>query len=650
MNNLLQVKLKIIHLYFENIRIITLNFSYSLQYQYFRVEVQSMCGIIAITTRKKINVSKMISSGLKRLEYRGYDSVGIAMINNGEIQILKGSGTIDNFKKQNSIENLEGQTGIGHTRWATHGPPSNENAHPHSDCTGSLMVVHNGIIDNYLPLKLELKEKGHIFKSETDTEVLAHLIEEELKTEEEPRAVINAFKNALKRIEGTYAITLIHTSEPDKIFLTRKDSPLVIGVQEDTKFAASDIPAFLEYTKKAIVLKDGEIATLTPEAVYIEKNGFRVQPKPFIVSWTTESAQKSGYPHFMLKEIHEQPIALKNTLNIDQRSIEEAAAQILKAKKVLFLACGTSYYAGLSGYYQFQRLLKNTQIYPVIASEYDTYGHLVDEDTVILAISQSGETLDVMKGVANARKDGGKIISVANVIDASIPRLSQTSLYTKAGPEIGVAATKTHTTQVALLARLTLELEYSLNLLNKTEFQTKVTDLVENMPNVARTVINQNELKAKQLAEKIANRNHAYFLARGSNLPIAAEGALKLKEISYIHAEAFPAGESKHGPIAIVESNFPVFIISPNDYTAKKMLNNTEEMKARGAYIISLTEKNQEIVDRSDYNFTIPKAVSPLINPVSYVIPLQMIAYYASVQRGFNPDKPKNLAKTVTVE
>ncbi|MHA1512711.1 MAG: glutamine--fructose-6-phosphate transaminase (isomerizing) [Candidatus Hodarchaeales archaeon] len=609
-----------------------------------------MCGIIAITTRKKINVSKMISSGLKRLEYRGYDSVGIAMINDGEIQILKGSGTIDNFRKKKAIDTLDGQTGIGHTRWATHGPPSNENAHPHADCTGSLMVVHNGIIDNYLSLKLELKEKGHVFKSETDTEVIAHLIEEELKVEKEPRAVIRAFKKALKRIEGSYAITLIHTSEPDKIFLTRKDSPLVIGVQEDTKFAASDIPAFLEYTKKAIVLKDGEIATLTPEAVYIEKNGFRVQPKPFIVSWTAESAQKSGYPHFMLKEIHEQPIALKNTLNIDQRSIEKAAAQIIEAKKVLFLACGTSYYAGLSGYYQFQRLLKNVPIYPVIASEYDSYGHLVDEDTVIIAVSQSGETLDVMKGLTDARKAGAKIISVANVIDSSIPRLSQTSLYTKAGPEIGVAATKTHTTQVALLARLTLELEFSLNLLKKSEFNVQVNDLVENMPHIARTVINQNELKAKQLAKKITDRHHAYFLARGLNLPIAAEGALKLKEISYIHAEAFPAGESKHGPIALVEPDFPVFIISPKDQTAKKMLSNTEEMKARGGYIISLTENGQEIVERSDYSFLIPKAVSPLINPVSYVIPLQMIAYYASVQRGFDPDKPKNLAKTVTVE
>jgi glucosamine--fructose-6-phosphate aminotransferase (isomerizing) len=609
-----------------------------------------MCGIIAITTRKKTNVSKMLKSGLKRLEYRGYDSVGIATINEGEIHTMKDAGTIDQVSKKLPLDTLLGTTGIGHTRWATHGPPSQENAHPHSDCTGSLMVVHNGIIDNYLSIKTKLKEKGHKFISETDTEVLAHLIEDELKVEKGEDAVLRAFKKALQKIEGTYAITLIHTATPDKIFLARKDSPLVIGVQDDTKYAASDIPAFLEYTKKVIVLKNGEIATLTPEAVYIEKNGFRVQPKPFIVSWTAESAQKSGYPHFMLKEIHEQPIALKNSLMVDTKAVEDAVDQLQKAERILVLAAGTSFHAGLSSFYHFQRLMKKTPIYPVIASEYETYAHLVDDKTSILAISQSGETLDVMKGLTAARKAGANIISVANVIDSSIPRLSQISLYTKAGPEIGVAATKTHTAQAALLARIILQMEFSLDLWNQNEFKTKVSELTNQIPAIARTVINQNEFKAKQLATKIINQNHSYFLARGNNLPIAMEGALKLKEISYIHAEAFPAGESKHGPIAIVEPNFPVFIISPNDYTTKKMLSNAEEMKARGGFIISITEKNQEVVGRSDQSFIIPNSTSPLITPISYVIPLQMIAYYAAVQRGFDPDKPKNLAKTVTVE
>ncbi|UCG89726.1 MAG: glutamine--fructose-6-phosphate transaminase (isomerizing) [Candidatus Heimdallarchaeota archaeon] len=609
-----------------------------------------MCGIIAITTSSKANVSKMITTSLKKLEYRGYDSVGIATINNGKIEMLKDIGTIDKVNKRLSLESLPGTIGIGHTRWATHGSISQENAHPHSDCTGNTIVVHNGIIENYLELRNTLQENGHRFSSETDSEVIAHLMEEELKKNNQKLSVINAFKRVLTKIEGTYAITLIHSGEPDTIFLARKDSPLVIGVREDTKFAASDIPAFLEYTKKVIVLKNGEIATLTPQAVYIEKNGFRVQPKPVIISWTAESAQKSGYPHFMLKEIHEQPIALKNTLNTDPAAIMKASNKILKAERIIFLACGTSYHAALTGYNQLHRILGKKPLYKVIASEYETYSHLIDEDTLIIAISQSGETLDVMKGLTPARKLGASIISVANVIDSSIPRYSHISLYTKAGPEIGVAATKTHTAQVALLARLALQVEHDIGLTNRSEFTQNLEDLITEAPQITRTIINQNEFKAKRLASRISNQNHAYFLARGFNMPIALEGALKLKEISYIHAEAFPAGESKHGPIAIVEPNFPVVMIAPNDWTAKKMLSNTEEMLARGAYIISVTEQDHTIIERSDYSFILPVTSLSLLRPLTHILPLQMLAYYTAVRRGFDPDKPKNLAKTVTVE
>jgi glucosamine--fructose-6-phosphate aminotransferase (isomerizing) len=608
-----------------------------------------MCGIIAITTSSKTNVSKMITDSLKKLEYRGYDSVGVATINNGKIEILKDVGMIDKVNKRLSLESLRGTIGIGHTRWATHGSISQENAHPHSDCNGNIIVVHNGIIENYLELKKALQEKGHNFSSETDSEVIAHLMEEELKLMDQDTSRINAFKRVVSQIEGTYAITLMHSKDPETIYLARKDSPLVIGVHEDTKFAASDIPAFLEYTKKVIVLKNGEIATLTPKTVYIEKNGFRVQPKPVIISWTAESAQKSGYPHFMLKEIHEQPIALKNSLNIDPRLIEKASQKIINAERIIFLACGTSYHAGLSGYHQFQRILGKKPIYKVIASEYKTYSHLIDEDTLIIAVSQSGETLDVMKGLSPARKLGASIISVANVVDSSIPRLSNIALYTKAGPEIGVAATKTHTAQVALLARLALQIKHDFGLIDTNEFSENLDTLITKTPQIARTIINQNEFKAKKLASKISDKNHAYFLARGFNLPIALEGALKLKEISYIHAEAFPAGESKHGPIAIVEQDFPVVIIAPNDWTAKKMLSSTEEMRARGAYIISVTENNHNIIERSDYSFILPTSIS-LLRPITYILPLQMLAYYAAVRRGFDPDKPKNLAKTVTVE
>ncbi len=609
-----------------------------------------MCGIIAITTSSKKPVSKMITTGLKRLEYPGYDSVGISLLADGKIHTLKDVGKIESVEKKLDLDSLKGTIGIGHTRWATHGPPSRENAHPHSDCTGNLTVVHNGIIENYLELKQYLLKKGHKFTSETDTEVIAHLIEEELKQSGPALSVINAFKRVLTKIEGTYAITLIHTDEPETIFLARKDSPLVIGVLEDTKFAASDIPAFLEYTKKIIVLNNDEIASITPKTVYIEKDGFKIQPKTIVVSWTAESAQKSGYPHFMLKEIHEQPISLRNTLSIDIEKIQQASAMLLNANRIVLLACGTSYHAGLSGFHQFQRILKEKPIYSVIASEYQTYSHLFDKHTLIVAISQSGETLDVMKAVGYARKQGSEVISVANVIDSSIPRLSQLSLYTKAGPEIGVAATKTHTAQILLLARLALQLEYDTGFLDASSLTDYSNQLIKEIPQITRKVINQNEFKAKRLASIIQDKQHCYFLARGISMPIALEGALKLKEISYIHAEAFPAGESKHGPIAIVEQDFPVIMIAPNDWTAKKILGNAEEMRARGAYIISITENNHSIIERSDYPFIIPKAFSPLIEPITYVIPLQMIAYYTAVQRGFDPDKPKNLAKTVTVE
>lgn len=592
----------------------------------------------------------MITTSLKKLEYRGYDSVGIATINNGKIEMLKDVGTIDKVNRRLSLEDLPGTIGIGHTRWATHGSITRENAHPHSDCTGNIIVVHNGIIENYLELKNALYENGHKFSSETDSEVIAHLMEEELKQTNQNSLAINAFKRVLNKIEGTYAITLIYSKEPETVFLARKDSPLVIGVREDMKFAASDIPAFLEYTKKVIVLKNGEIATLTPQNVYIEKNGCRVQPKPVIISWTTESAQKSGYPHFMLKEIHEQPIALKNTLKTDPAAIMKASNKIINSERIIFLACGTSYHAGLTGYHQFHRILKKKPLYKVIASEYKTYSHLIDEDTLIIAISQSGETLDVMKGLTPARKLGASIISIVNVIDSSIPRYSQISLYTKAGPEIGVAATKTHTAQVALLARLALQVEHDIGLTNTSEFTRNLENLITKTPQITRTIINQNEFKAKRLASKISNQDHAYFLARGFNMPIALEGALKLKEISYIHAEAFPAGESKHGPIAIVEPNFPVIMIAPNDWTAKKMLSNTEEMIARGAYIISVTEQDHAIINRSDYSFILPETSMPLLRPVTHILPLQMLAYYTAVRRGFDPDKPKNLAKTVTVE
>ncbi len=609
-----------------------------------------MCGIIAVTSHSNSNVSKIITEGLKRLEYRGYDSVGISTINNGRIQTLKDVGSIRDVNKRLYLEELPGKIGIGHTRWATHGPPTQENAHPHTDCTGDIVVVHNGIIENYLDLKSSLQKKGHQFNSETDSEVIAHLIEEELKQTNFSITTLNAFKRVIAKLEGTYAITLIYAKDPETVFLVRKDSPLVIGVKNDTKFAASDIPAFLEYTKDIIVLKNNEIATISPKAVYIEKDGFKIQPKTVKVSWTAESAQKIGYPHFMLKEIHEQPISLRNTLSIDTEIIKAASNEINNAERIIFLACGTSFHAGLNGFHQFQRILKKKPVYATIASEYQNYLQTIDEETLIIAISQSGETLDLMKALSAVRKMGATIISLSNVIDSSIPRMSKIQLYTKAGPEIGVAATKTHTTQIALLMQLVLQLEYDIGMIGTDEFKQNWNKLTLETPIITQNTINQNEYRAKWLAKKISEQNHAYFLARGLNMPIALEGALKLKEISYIHAEAFPAGESKHGPIAIVDQQFPVLFVAPQDQTATKIIGNAEEMKARGAYIISVTESGHSIIERSDYSFILPKPFSPILTPITHILPLQMLAYYTAVNRGFNPDKPKNLAKTVTVE
>lgn len=610
-----------------------------------------MCGIIAITSKDHtINVAKMITEGLKRLEYRGYDSVGVATIdNNGEVHLRKDQGSVNRVVERLNLTQLKGSTGIGHTRWATHGPPIKENAHPHSDCTGKIAIAHNGIVENYIELKKELEEKGHTFKSETDTEVIAHLVEEEFK---KTKSLTEAFRNSIKQLEGTYAITMISVHEPNKVFLCRKASPLVIGLRNNMNFAASDIPAFLEYTKKVIFLKDGEIAIMTPNDVFIEHNGIKIVPRAVTVSWTTKSAQKSGYPHFMLKEIYEQPIALKNTLNLDESQLNQAANTILDSKKLLFIACGTSYYAGLSGYHRIHKML-DIPVYHTVGSDYDNYKHIIDESTTILAISQSGETLDVMRPLSHALSQNAKTIALTNVLDSSIPRLSKIKLYTRAGPEIGVAATKTHTSQIALLSALGLNIKKQLGHLSEQEYNRELESYKEGITQVTRKVINKNELKAKRLASIIKTKNSAYYLARGINLPIAKEGSLKMKEISYIHAEAYSAGESKHGPIALVEKDYPVIYIAPgndNIQENRKILGNAEEMRARGAYNIAVTSKDHVILNKSDFNFIIPEESTSLMTPITYIVPLQMLAYYTSVARGYNPDKPRNLAKTVTVE
>ncbi|MFX1512640.1 MAG: glutamine--fructose-6-phosphate transaminase (isomerizing) [Promethearchaeota archaeon] len=607
-----------------------------------------MCGIIACVSQTEINLPKVLKKGLKRLEYRGYDSVGIAVTDiHGKVNIRKVAGKIDEAGRELDFGSILSTTGIGHTRWATHGAPVQHNAHPHSDCSGSIVLVHNGIIENYLELKDELVAQGHTFRSETDTEVIVHLIESIYEEGNIPLA--SAFSLTLERVKGTYAFCMISTHEPGKIFLAKKDSPLIIGLKPGMNFAASDIPAFLEFTRKVVVLKDHEIAILTADGVTIEYKGTPVSFKPITVNWSAQMAQKSGYPHFMLKEIHEQPRTIRNTLVPLPRNLTDAANLLSSAEKIFLLACGTSHYASLTSQYH---LLKSLSILPipVIASEFNSCLPLVDEKTVIIVISQSGETLDTLRAVKEAKKLGAKFVSICNVVDSSIARLSDETIYTRAGPEIGVAATKTFTAQIIALLLLYAETGKLSGHLSSTEYDQFMQDLLK-LPQIVQDIIDRHEIEMKTLGNIIKDKQSAFYLARGSNLPIAMEGALKLKEIAYLHAEAYPAGESKHGPIALIEKDFPVVFIAPPDETRAKMLGNVEEMKARGAMTIVLgSENDKQLHERSDYYFGLIKDIPVPFIPVIYTVPLQLLAYYTSVNLGWDPDKPKNLAKSVTVE
>ena len=514
-----------------------------------------MCGVIGcVSERSDFQVSAIISKALKRLEYRGYDSVGVATIDtNGHLLLRKDVGTIDEVNKKLQLASLPGKIGIGHTRWATHGAPSQGNAHPHMDCNKEIAVVHNGIIENYLEIRDDLKASGHRFRSETDSEVIPHLLEEYLK---DGIPTHFAFQNTINDLQGTYALGVLTTHSPDRILLSRKDSPLIIGIKQGLNFAASDIPAFLEYTNKAIVLRNEEVATLLPHEIQIVDKHGRVKPQPINVSWSVEMAQKGGFPHFMLKEIHEQPDALRNTLKMRDKSLERSGQIIAENEKFYIVGCGTSYHAGLASHFQLLSLGINS--IPVIASEYKSYAPLIDSESTVVAISQSGETLDTMKATKFYKNKGAKIVALSNILDSSIPRMADITIYTRAGPEIGVAATKTHTTQIAAMTLLTLSIAHQKGTISNQEYQ-EIRNNVMKIPHQVEGVIKKHEITSRQISKAIRSSSSAYFLSRGFGMPIAKESALKLKEIAYIHAEAYPAGESKHGPIALVEEGFPVF-------------------------------------------------------------------------------------------
>jgi glucosamine--fructose-6-phosphate aminotransferase (isomerizing) len=609
-----------------------------------------MCGIFGCIL-KEGNAAPLIHASLKRLEYRGYDSVGVATIQSGKIYVKKDQGKIDEVHKLLDLDDLPGNLGIGHTRWATHGAPLKVNAHPHSDCTGNIVVVHNGIIENFSELKLELENTGHIFVSKTDTEVIAHLIEDNLKKNPELN-LANAALGAVKRLDGSYAIAVISAREPDKVICARNESPLVLGVSKNGVYFASDIPAFLPVTNRAVFIEDGELISLSATGYEIRKiNDSRVVTRETkIIDWTPEMAVKQGYPHFMIKEIHEQPATLRNTLRMQEHYLDLISTFLDRAQEVFLVACGTSYHACLAASYMFSKLAF-LPTYPVYASEFtEQHGKSVNIDSTILAVSQSGETADTLAAVTCAQQRAATILGLTNVIGSTLTRVSRVYVGQQSGPEIGVAATKTFTSQLSVLAQLALRLSKKRGKISQDEMDY-IAERLEKLPEIVETIIQTQEEKVKQLAKKYKDAEMFFFLGRGISTATAYEGRLKLMEIAYIPSIAFPAGESKHGPISLIEPGFPVVFICAKDGTRRTLISNIMEMKARGASIIALIEEgDEEIKALADDYVEVPKGIPEVLSPIPFAIPLQLLAYYITIEKGQNPDTPRNLAKSVTVK
>lgn len=616
-----------------------------------QIEVRTkMCGIFGCISKNQ-NVAPLIHAALKRLEYRGYDSVGEATIHEGRLYIKKDQGKIDEVHDRLNLDDLPGMIGIGHTRWATHGAPLQINAHPHVDCTNTIALIHNGIIENFAELRTELEGKGHVFKSRTDTEIIVHLIEENLKTNSQI-GLSNAVLETVKRLDGSYAIAVVSTKEPDKIVCARHESPLVLGVSMDSIFFASDIPAFLPITNKIVTVGDGELVTLTPQGYEIRNihDGTVVGREPKVVDWTPEMAVKQGYPHFMIKEIHEQPETLRNSLRLQEHYLDLMATFLDRAREVFLVACGTSYHACLASSYMFSKLAF-LATYPVMASEFvEQHGKSVNIESTILTVSQSGETADVLAAVNAARQRAATVLGLTNSIGSTLTRVSRVYIGQQSGPEIGVAATKTFTSQLSVLAGLALRLAKKRGKVSQDEMDF-LEEKLKRLPETVEAVINTQEDKIRQMAKKYKDAKVFFFLGRGISTATAYEGRLKLMEIAYVPSIAFPAGESKHGPISLIESGFPVVFICPKDDTHRTLIGNIMEMKARGASIISIIEEgDEEIKDLADDYVEVPKGVPEVLSPIPYAVPLQLLAYHMSLERGHDPDMPRNLAKSVTVK
>jgi len=617
-----------------------------------------MCGIIGYIGEKQ--VTPLLLAGLKRLEYRGYDSAGVAVVENGSIQIRKEAGKIAELERLLQAEPVTGFYGIGHTRWATHGAPTTRNAHPHSAEHGDIALVHNGIIENADVLRRRLKERGHVFTSDTDTEVLVHLIEE-VYQDAEGRAgesLERAVEAALHQVEGTYGVAVVSTRDPNKIVVARLGSPLLIGVGNNGEtFVASDAAAVIAHTRDVVYLDDGDMATITQDGYTVHRGGVGPVDRPVNhLDWDLGEVERGGYAHFMLKEIMEQPQTIRETMR--GRLLEEDGSvklggltgmdeELRQTRRVIILGCGTSWHSGLIGEYMLEDVARiPTEV--EYASEFRYRRPVVDPQTLVLAISQSGETADTLWAMREAKQQGATCLGIVNQVGSTIARETDAGIYLHAGPEIGVASTKAFTSQVVVLGMLTVHLGRLRGTLSQSRGREIVRALARLPEQVATTL--EMDPAIQQLAEEYKDHPNFLYLGRGYNFPGALEGALKLKEISYIHAEGYPAAEMKHGPIALIDENMPVVVIAPKDAVYEKVRSNIEEVKARGGRIIAvITEGDKDLLDFADHVIQIPRT-HDMLTPVLATVPLQLLAYHIAVLRGCDVDQPRNLAKSVTVE
>lgn len=613
-----------------------------------------MCGIIGYVGNN--NCVPYIIDGLKKLEYRGYDSAGLAVLQNGNLVTVRAVGKVAELEKATLIANPKGTTGIGHTRWATHGKPSEENSHPHTDCTGDIVVVHNGIIENYLTLRAKLEARGHRFKSETDTEVIAHLIEENLlhvRASHDQDRLLKAVQKTNKEISGAYAYGVMWARTPGLLIGVKKQSPMVVGVGKDENFLASDVPAFLKHTNKVLFLEEGDVAVLHVDGVTVlDKDGKEKKVKPVKISWDQKTAEKGGYAHFMLKEIYDQPQAIEDTLRTARTDFGKILGLdtdgLRQLRNIHIIACGTAYHAGLVGKYYIEQLA-GIPVSVDLASEYKYRTVPQLPNTLAIAISQSGETADTIGAIKKAKDLGFRTLAICNVLGSSLTRTCDSTFFTHCGPEISVASTKAFTSQITSMYALAAFLGQANGNLSQTAFEKLYKELLALSKDMGEAV--KLEYEVRHLTRKIYKTDRFIFLGRNVNFPIALEGALKLKEVSYRSAEGFAAGEIKHGPISIIDKGTPVIVLMPHDALFEKMLSACQECRARGAFVVAVTTKAgaKLAADVADQVFIVPPT-NELLQPVLDVVPLQFLAYWIAKRLGCDIDQPRNLAKSVTVE